>query len=468
MKLLLLGTLFAGMLVQGASEFREGTVLVGFRATATEAAKAAVYRKIRAVEVQQTRTGLHVLRVAAGTELGAMHALRANAMVRFAELDIPHKATAGVIPSDPSFNQQWGLLNTGQAVNGFTGVAGNDIKATTAWSMTTGSPAIVVALLDTGIQYTHPDLQSNVWSNPGIVTTCPQGTHGFNVLNGTCDPFDDENFWGGHGTFMAGVIGASGNSGAGVSGVNWTTSIMTVKWLDSQDQGFTSDLVTAMNWVVAAKQAGVNVRVVNNSFTSTTFSQAESDAIDALAANDILLVASSGNSPLPVNLDITPKYPCSYKRPNTVCATGSETNNTLWSASNYGASTVDVAAPAASIYSTLRQNNYGFISGTSMSTAYVSGEAALILSRTNMSTIALRAAIVNNVNTNPTLIGKTITGGVVDLCKAIAGCANAATAPPVNLTPPEIGGFIRIGSLVSASTGTWSGAPTNFSYQWTL
>ncbi len=454
--------------------FREGTILVGFRPEVGETVKQAVYDRIRAKEVRRTGQ-LHIVHVAPGTEAAAVLKLSNVAGVRYAELDSGHVATASALPNDPFFGQEWGLLNTGQTVNGYHGVAGADLNVTPAWGITTGSPAIVAAVLDTGVQYTHPDLITNMWSNPGAgrpggISTCAAGTHGYNVLASNCDPMDDETFWGGHGTFMAGVLGAAGNNAQGTTGVNWTTSIMAVKWLSSNATGFTSDLVTAMNWVAAAKQAGVNVRVVSESFTSTVYSQALSDAIDLLGSNDILVVASAGNTAPPVNLDVTPKYPCSYQRPNLICVTALDMDNSLWSASNYGKNSVDVGVPSVSTYSTLRQSNYGILTGSSMAAPFVAGEAALILSKDNLNTASLRAAIVNAVTAVPSLANTTRTGGAVNVCKALSACLTASTAVPVNVSPPVVAGAygtsIPTGSLVSANTGIWSGLPTGYKYQW--
>jgi len=252
----------------------------------------------------------------------------------------------------------------------------------------------------------------------------------------------------------------------GVAGVNWSTSIVAVKWVSASGSGFSSDLITAMYWVVTAKQAGVNVRVVNDSATwpGTAYSQGVSDEIDALGANDILFATAAGNTG--ENNDIVPRYPCSYNRPNMICAAATDHNDHLWTSSNFGTTTVQLAAPGVNIYSTMRQNNYGYISGSSMAAAQVSGTAALILSLGYQSVANLRLMILNNVTVLPSLTSFVATGGRLDVCKAVPGCSAASTGVPVNTQAPAVTGLAQYGSLLGATTGAWSGVPTQFTYRW--
>jgi subtilisin family serine protease len=370
-------------------------------------------------------------RVPFGHVPGVIERLKRDPAVRFAEPDYVMQASG--VPNDPQFALQWGLQNTGQSVNGTAGTPGADEHVVPAWKVTTGSSSIVIAETDTGVEYTHPDLAANMWSNPGGLGGCPAGTHGFDVVAGenACDPMDDDTAYGGHGTHVAGIMGAVGNNGVGVSGVNWKTSIMPVKWLDSNSIGYTSNLIAGLQLVLQAKQAGQNIRVVNDSvtFAGTASSQALSDEIDQLGANDILFVTPAGNTSQ--DDDTTPRYPCGYDRPTEICVAASDQNDKLPSWANWGPHTVDLAAPGANIYSTLRSNNYGYISGSSMSAAEVSGAAALILSVGYQSATALKADILNNVDPIPALAGKVRTGGRLDICKALPGCT---TTPPVG--PP--------------------------------
>ena len=460
--------LVAGVLFAGAPEsgsYRDGAVLAKFQNSFGDAARKALLLKIGATDQKRIGVNVHVLRVAPARLQAVLRQLRANPAVRFAEPDYVHHAT-GAIPNDASLGNQWGLRNTGQVLNGNSGPAGSDAKAVPVWSMTTGTNAVVVAVLDSGAQYTHPDLFTNMWNNPGTVGGCPVGTHGYNVLAANCDPLDDEIFFGGHGTHVSGILGASGNDGNGTSGSNWTTSIMAVKWINAQTNGFTSDLITAMDWVIAAKQTGVNVRIVNDSaiYVGLPYSQALADEIDLLGANDILFVGASGNDAS--NNDATPDYPCSYARPTQICVAALDMDLSLWVAANYGATTVHLGAPGANVFSTLRQNNYGYISGGSMAAPLISGTAALILSLGYQPAATLKSMILNAVDPQPSLNGKSSTGGSLNMCKAVPGCSTATVAVPASVSAPVINGIPQFGSLVAGSTGVWSGLPSAYAYQW--
>jgi thermitase len=445
---------------------RDGVVLMAFQSGISDAQQRAVLRSIGAVHVRRLGVEVHLLRVRPGQVFDAIQSLKARPEVRYAEPDFVQTVEGGALPNDTSIGTQWATQNTGQTINGITGTPGADERSLAAWSVTTGTNSVVVAALDSGVQYSHPDLLTNMWTNPGGVGGCPAGTHGYSVPSTSCDPMDDDTTYGGHGTHVAGILGAVGNNALGVAGVNWTSSIMAVKWMYGNGAGYTSDLITAMDWVVTAKQAGVNVRIVNDSATSpgTAFSQALSDEIDLLGSNDILVVTAAGNTAQ--NNDTIPRYPCSYDRPNMICVAASDQNDNLWRSSNYGPVTVKLAAPGVNIYSTLRLSNDGYLSGTSMATPQVSGTAALILSLGYQSVSDLRSMILSNVDPLPSLTPYLATGGRLNVCKALPGCSSTSTGPPTNSAQPLVTGVSQYGSLLGASTGMWSGMPTNYSYQW--
>jgi subtilisin family serine protease len=355
----------------------------------------------------------------------------------------------GAVPNDPSFPLQWAYSNTGQSIPtqeaeeqlgaSTPGTAGADERALSAWRLTTGSRAIVIGETDTGVEYRHPDLEANIWTNPGNIGGCPAGSHGYNVLSHGCDPDDNDAAYGGHGTAVAGILGAVANNGVGVAGVNWQTTILPVKWLNEKASGSTSELIEALQWLVAAKRAGVNIRVINDSqtFPGTAFSAKLKEEIEVLGANDILFVAAAGNSGDNNDEQAERRYPCGYDLPNEICVTASDDNDQLPSWANYGPHTVDLAAPGVSIYSTLRGQTYGYLSGGSMAAPQVAGAAALILSvDPSLSASELKADILSNVDPLPSLAGKVITGGRLDICKALPGCE--ATVPPSSAAPPGV------------------------------
>jgi serine protease len=416
---LLMGTPHAGAIhARGgaaSTTYQDGNVLVGFR-HASAGERHAIEARTGASEVEALGAGAYLLRVRPGHVPRTVAALRAQPGVRYAEPDYLMQLAA--TPDDPSFGQQWGLQNTGQLVNGVRGTRGADINATAAWNLTTDSRPVVVAEVDSGVDYHHPDLAANVWTNPGGVGGCPAGTRGYNVVASTCDPLDDF----GHGTQVAGVLGGVGNNGAGIAGVAWRATILPVKWTDSAGHGSTSRLIRALDWAIKARAAGVNVRVVNDSavFSGTGFSQALSDELAKLATNNILFVTAAGNNRN--DNDVTPKYPCSYGKANEVCVAATEEHDRLAWFSNWGATTVDLAAPGKDIFTTVRGGSYGFAKGTSFAAPLVAGAAALALSVQNMSTGTLRAQILGGVDPLPSLAGKVRTGGRLDLCKALPGC----------------------------------------------
>jgi thermitase len=428
-----------------AGSFVSGTVLVAFRRGTSRGAARRIVQRVGATDAMLIGVGVNVLRFHQTSVSTAIAELRRQREVRYAEPDYVLRASAAPnVPNDPSFGLEWGSRNLGRSVPSqdadevlgrpVSGTRGDDDKASWAWRLTVGSRAVVIGEVDTGIDYTHPDLAANIWSNPGGVGGCAAGTRGYNVVAGTCDPLDDDTVYGGHGTHVAGIIGAVGNNGIGVAGLNWQTTILPVKWLNSSAEGSTDQLISALDWLVKAKQAGVNVRVVNDSatFVGTAYSQALSDEIDLLGSNDILFVTAAGNSGQDDDDPSTPRYPCNYERPTEICVTASDENDQLPSWANYGPATVDLAAPGASVYSTLRGGGYGYLSGGSMAAAQVSGAAALILSIHNMSATALKAAILDNVDPISAMSGRVRTGGRLNVCKAIAGCRQ----PPLALTLP--------------------------------
>jgi subtilisin family serine protease len=351
-----------------------------------------------------------------------------------------------LIPNDTNFPLLWGLQNIGQSVNGSAGVPGADIAAPAAWNVTTGSRASVVAVVDTGVDYTHPDLSGNMWSAPtafsvvigGRTITCAAGTHGFNAVTNTCDPMDDNN----HGTHVAGTIGAIGNNAAGVVGVNQVASIMAAKFIDSSGTGTTSAAINAIEFAIQAKAAfaasgSANVRVLSNSWGGDAFSQSLLNEVNKANANGMLFVAAAGNASS--NNDVTPFYPANLNAPNVVAVAATDSTDHVASFSNYGQNTVHLGAPGVSILSTIRGGGYAYFSGTSMATPHVSGAAALVLSACSLNTAALKSLLLTRVDLIAALSTVTVSGGRLDVASALFGCAAPNAPPTVSLTSPAAG-----------------------------
>lgn len=339
--------------------------------------------------------------------------------------------------TDPRFPEMWALENIGQAVNGgLPGTIGVDIGAVRAWEVTVGSTSHVVAVLDTGIDYLHPDLAANMWSAPipftvdlgsGLVVTCAAGTHGYNAITGTCDPMDDHS----HGTHVAGTIGAVGDNALGVTGVNWTSQLMGVKFLDDTGSGTIADAVSAIRFVLETKRlfhSNADVRVLSASWGGSGFSQALLDEITSAAGEDVLFVAAAGNNGL--DNDISPTYPASYDAPNIVAVAATDSTDQIAWFSNYGTASVHLGAPGVDILSTIPGGGYAYYSGTSMATPHVSGAAALVLSRCAFDTAHVKEALLGTARPVADLAGITITGGRLDVYSAVQSCV-AAPDPPV-------------------------------------
>ncbi|HJP94093.1 MAG TPA: S8 family peptidase [Pyrinomonadaceae bacterium] len=334
------------------------------------------------------------------------------------ELDSTDGPLTPVRPRDPQFDDQWALANSGQR----GGKEGADISATLAWAKTTGSDKVVVAVLDSGVDYTHEDLAGNMWTRPADMAPYHDnelGTiddeNGFNAIDNTSDPMDEN----GHGTHCAGIIGAEGENDLGIAGVNWKVQIMPLKFMNAGGFGSTKDAIEAINYVIDRKKAGVNVRVISASWGSTQRSRSLEEVIRKAYENDILFVAAAGNAS--TNNDRSPHYPSSYNVPNVISVAALDRHDQLASFSNYGPKSVAIAAPGVEILSTWLGNQYEEKSGTSMATPVVSGVAALILAEhPRMSVDELRKKLLDSTDPIVALKGKTVTGGRINAAKAVA------------------------------------------------
>jgi subtilisin family serine protease len=378
-------------------------------------------------------TGVQLV-VAPGVSPAAMRAWAAGIDgVAGIEPDFAIRPTA--VPDDPSFTDQWGLRNTGQS----GGSRGGDIAAVAAWDVTTGSRSVVVAVIDSGFDYTHPDLAANAWRNPGEVpgdgldndgNGFVDDVHGWDFANDDADPMDDD----GHGTHVAGTIGAVGDNGVGVTGVSWQVSIMGLKFLDAEGSGSISDAIAAISYATRMRREfGVNVVATNNSWGGADRSLALRAAIAEGGAAGILFVTAAGNDG--VNGDRRANYPANEDLDAVIAVTATNRSNRLPAFATYGPVHVDLAAPGAAIRSTVPGGGYATFSGTSMAAPHVTGTIALLATANPAaSATAIRGAILSTTRPLAALAGKTVTGGLLDAAAAVRAIRGDVPPPP----PPPV------------------------------
>ena len=369
--------------------------------------------------------------------------------------------------NDPSLWRLYGLNNYGQT----GGTPDADIDATDAWDITTGSRDVVIGVIDSGVDITHPDLAANIWVNPGETPNngIDDDGNGFiDDVNGW-DFYDNDNSpndGNGHGTHVAGTIGAVGNNNLGIAGVNWHVSLLPLRFLGNDGSGWTSDAVAAVNYATMLKRDfDINVAATNNSWGGGGYSRTLDRAIQAANDEGIMFIAAAGNQG--TNNDANPSYPTNYSSPNVISVAALNRSDNLASFSNYGATTVDVGAPGVSIYSTLPGNSYGSFSGTSMAAPHVAGVVGLLnAAKPGISVTEVNNAILNTVDPLQSLNGKTLTGGRVNAALALTSLlgqlptiepiddlivSNTQTVNvPVNAS--DIDGDVTLSLVVSEST----------------
>ena len=323
-----------------------GELVVGYRRGVTRAEKANVRASVHAQLAERPTARLDVVEVD-GSLRAAEAELAADPNVAFVEPNYIYRASA--LPNDTRFSSQWGLNNTGQSIAGSPGTPDADIDAPEAWDVTTGSDDVIVAVADTGAALNHPDLASNIWTNPGETGGGKETNGRDDDANGYVDDWQGWDFVGndnrptdlvGHGTHVAGIIGAQGGDALGVTGVNWNVKLMVLKVLGDKGEGSTSHVAAAFDYARAN-----GALVVNASLGGPNFSTAVHQAV--LNASDTLFVAAAGNEGK--NNDVTPSYPCNSTAPNMVCVAASDQNDGFAGFSNYGATSVDLAAPGTRI-----------------------------------------------------------------------------------------------------------------------
>ena len=325
------------------------------------------------------------------------------------------------IPTDPRLDELWGLIGD------------NGIDAPGAWAHTLGSPSVVVAVIDTGIDLDHPDLAANIWTNPGEIAgngVDDDGNgyiddmHGWDFVNDDADPDDDNN----HGTHVAGTIAAVDDT-VGVVGVAPDVQVMALKFLSAGGSGYISDAVSSLSYAIDN-----GALISNNSWGGGGFSSAMSSVLDQAAAIDHLFVAAAGNSSN--DNDASPSYPSSYTHDNVLAVASSQSDGSKSGFSSYGATSVDVVAPGSGILSTVVGGGYASFNGTSMATPHVAGAAALLRSvDPTISATAIKQLLIDTARYDSRLDGYAVSDGVIDAADAVA--AIAVPGPDITVTASE-------------------------------
>ncbi len=417
---------------------------------ARHATRSAVVRSYERAGVATVRelphAGVSIVRIhRKGRDVRAVaKELLASGVVERAELDVRMHASA-TVPNDPLFPETWGLSQAN----------GADIDAPEAWDYATGASRVVVGVIDTGVDYDHPDLAANVWNNPGELANgldddgngWVDDLHGVDCANDDGDPMDDD----AHGTHVSGTIAASGNDGIGVAGVAWHAQIMALKFLSAGGSGWTSDAIECLDYATEMKtHYGVDLKLTNNSWGCDgpgCYSQALEDSIRAAGDAGMLFVAAAGNSSN--DNDGYPSYPSGYALPNVIAVAATDRSDQLASFSSYGANSVHLAAPGVDVLSTVPGGGYESFSGTSMATPHVSGAAVLLFAANpEANADGVKAALLASVDPLAALTGFVATGGRLDVGTALASCAGEG---PFLAAQPAYGFRVELGSPLTLS-----------------
>ena len=391
--------------------FAPGEIVVGYRPGADPSVRWLVRRQVGA-SGYRAMPRLDVLELYPGT--GVYEALRRvppHPQIAFAEPNYILKMAAE--PNDPMYQNAWSVGP--RKPSGFR----SGIDTPSVWNLTVGAEDVTVAVVDSGVHLGHPDLVANVWTNPGETGNGREANgidddengfiddwRGWDWIDEDNDPID----LAGHGTMVAGTVGAQGDNGIGVSGVSWKSRLVSLRVLDEQGLGLTSGAAAAF-----AYAGEMGAQIVNASLTATMPSLAMLDAISS-SSETLFIVAAGNNS---TNNDVDPKYPCNIPLPNVLCVAATDEFNGLASFSNYGAVSVDLAAPGVRIITT-HPDGYVEFHGSSAATPHVAGVAALLWARhPGASVTTISQALINGVEPLPQLQGKTFSGGRLNAAGAL-------------------------------------------------
>ncbi|MEY2746851.1 MAG: hypothetical protein RL112_1893 [Planctomycetota bacterium] len=371
-----------------------------------------------------------------------------------------------VEPSDPNYAQLWGLHNGGQTVAGDPGIAGFDINAPEAWNVTQGAADFAIAVIDTGIDHSHPDLAANIWTNvdeiPGNGLDDDANGHvddvrGWDFYAHDADPFDEQ----GHGTHVAGTIGAVGDNGLGVAGVAWRCKLVALRFLGPAG-GYTSGAIAAIDY---CRRNGI--KLSNNSWGGGGYTQALNDAIRNAGTEGHLFVAAAGNSNL--NTDASAAYPVSYPLDTILGVAACNNDGGRAYFSNYGARHVDLAAPGMAIQSTWPGGGYAHLQGTSMAAPHATGAAALVwAANPAWSALQVRQRLISTARPLPGWTGVVATGGLLDAGAAVGGSPAPNTPPTVRILAPRTNLSIAHGAsaLLQGTSGDREDGVLSAAIEW--
>ena len=391
-------------------------------------------------QVTKLGFGVYSVELSSGTSLTSAIG-RFSRIPGVAAVQPDYQLPTAAIPNDPLFSRQWNLQNSGQTA----GRSDADLDAPEGWQIARGTGQTIVAVIDSGIDSTHPDLAANLWRNPREIpgNGVDDDGNGFvddivgaNFVNNTGDPLDRL----GHGTHVAGIIGAVGNNGVGISGVAWNTRIMALKFIDDNGIGYTSNAIRAIDYAI---QNGA--RIINASWGGGAANAALEAALARARTAGVIVVMSAGNGA--ANTDTTPFYPAGYIRQfdNIVTVAATNAFDALTTFSNYGSATVTLAAPGERILSTEPGGRYAERSGTSMAVPHVVGSLAVLWdANPSWSYQQVIARLKATVDPLDTLRGKTQTGGRLNL-------ANLLGVPPPVVSPPPSSGMPAAGPRIIAA-----------------